>query len=49
MADTTLTGATTELEVDTKKTETRKTIIKYVLIALAIIGAYILVKKFILK
>jgi hypothetical protein len=50
MADETLTGAATEVTVTKADAEdTKKKIIKYVIIVLVIIGAFFLVKKFILK
>jgi len=50
MADTGLTGATTEVEVDnTAANDSKKKIIKYVVIALIVIGAWFVVKKYILK
>jgi hypothetical protein len=50
MADETLTGAKTEVVIDKEATADRKKkIIKYVIIGLALVGGYILVRKFILK
>jgi hypothetical protein len=53
MADTDLTGATKEIQVDTQaaveKDERKKKIIKYLIIALVLVGGFFLVKKFILK
>lgn len=52
MADTTVSGATSEVVVDNEalnKADNRKKIIKYVLIALVLVGAYFLVRKYILK
>ena len=50
MADTTLTGAETDVTVDNAaKAARQKKIIKYVLIALALVGGFFLVKKYILK
>jgi hypothetical protein len=48
MADTTLTGATKEIEV-VPATDTKKKIIKWVLIAVAVLAAFWLVKKYLLK
>jgi|APFre7841882654_1041346.scaffolds.fasta_scaffold123247_3 hypothetical protein len=50
MADTGLTGATTDVTVDTAalaKEKTKKTIIKVVVIAAALLAAYWIYKKFI--
>jgi len=49
MADTDLTGATTEVQVDNTAEDSKKKVIKYVLIALIAIGAYFLAKKYIFK
>lgn len=50
MADETTTGAATEVQVSNDtKADTKKKIIKYVLIALILVGAFFLVKKYILK
>jgi hypothetical protein len=52
MADTGVSGATTEVTVDNEALATadnRKKIIKYVIIALVLVGAYFLVRKYILK
>jgi hypothetical protein len=51
MADTTLTGATTDVSVDTAaaKEAQRKKIIKWVIIVAAAIGVFFLVKKYVLK
>ena len=53
MADTTTTGATTEVAVDSAalaaKEAKRKQIIKYVVIALVLVGAFFLAKKYIFK
>jgi hypothetical protein len=50
MADETLTGAATEVTVTPKDTEdTKKKIIKYVLIVLVVVGAIFLIKKYVLK
>lgn len=53
MADTTTTGAEREVLVNTDaalaKDERKKKIIKFVIIALVLVGGFFLVKKFILK
>lgn len=50
MADETTTGAATEVQISNDaKADTKKKIIKYVIIALVIIGVFFLVKKFIIK
>jgi len=50
MADTEVTGAEKTITIDADATaENRKKIIRWVLIALVLVGAFFLVKKYILK
>ena len=49
MADQTLTGAQTEVTLDTTSADKKKKIIKYVLIAVGLVAAFWLVKKYLLK
>jgi len=52
MADQELSGAQSTITVDNAsvlKEDKKKQIIKYVIIALALVGGYILIRKFVLK
>jgi hypothetical protein len=49
MADTDITGAETTVAINSDVADNRKKIIRWVLIALVLVGAFFLVKKYILK